>query len=73
MTMNGSAEKTARAKEIQAERERADRRNHEERIVWLTAQSPVWGCGTPVAEHERVRMLQESRDAIALMNRMGAA
>ncbi|WP_175946679.1 hypothetical protein [Burkholderia pyrrocinia] len=71
--MSSNSEKAARAKEIQEKRERADRRNHEERIVWLTAQNPVWGCGTPVAEYERVRMLRESRDAIALLNRMGAA
>jgi hypothetical protein len=53
------------AKHIQAERERDDLQNHNERVEWLSADAPRWSCGTMVDAHSRNVLLLQSRAALA--------
>ena len=45
-----------------------DKKHHEDRISWLTADKPCWACGTPVPKHEAIEMLNKSREALHLID-----
>ena len=47
---------------IQQAREAADLKNHQERLVWLSAERPTYACGMPVDSHMKHALLAQSRD-----------
>jgi hypothetical protein len=53
-----------KAKEIQAQRDAENLRNHRERIEWLEGDSPCWADGEPVDCHTRQVLLLQSREAL---------
>ena len=53
------------SEQIQQERDAADLKRHQERIVWLSEEAPVWGCGTPMSKFDQRELLRLSRNWIA--------
>lgn len=57
---------------MNSERQRqANRAHHESRVAWLSAESPRWACGTPVAKHEAREMLTKSHESLEHINKYG--
>lgn len=50
--------------QIQAQRDREDIQRHQERVEWLSGESPVWACGTPMGEYDRRTLLLQSRNEL---------
>jgi hypothetical protein len=45
---------------LHAEQMARDIEHHRQRVLWLSSDAPVWGCGTPVTSHERQELLRSS-------------
>ena len=50
-----------RARQIWEAQDHADLSHHILRVRWLSQTNPLWGCGTPVGNHDRTEMLRASR------------
>jgi len=53
--------------EHQERQRQADKAHHEDRIAWLSAEHPVWACGTPIPRYLVNQMLAKSREALRLI------
>lgn len=54
-------EKSAAARQIQADRDLGDYQRAIENIAWLSAPSPTWACGTPVTRSDIYHFLELNR------------
>lgn len=50
---------------IQSARDAQDIANHQERVIWLSGESPCWSDGSLVDAHSRHVLLLQSRAALA--------
>lgn len=49
------------AKEMHEYDNNCTREHHLRRVAWLSDNTPVWGCGTPVGKHDQIEMLRASK------------
>lgn len=49
---------------LNAAKAKYSRLHHAKRIDWLTGDSPLYKCGTPVNKHDAIRMIESSKSAL---------
>lgn len=52
------------AKALQQQRDEQEIRNHKERVAWLSADNPLWACGSPVNASDQTMLILQSQQIL---------